>query len=432
MTIDSWSDAGHLEHVATEAAVEQAAKTALDSLRYVARQPILDLRGHVHGYEMLFRSGPASLAFREDGDAATRTLLDSSIVFGLERLTGGLPMFVNCTYEALTGGLVKVLPPKQTVLELLETLEPGPALVKACRELKGRGYRLALDDFEWSPAWQPLLELADYIKVDLTLTTPSQRAALKHRIGRRRITLLMERVETPSDLEIAKKEGFTLFQGYYFCRPVLIENRDIPANRLVQLEILAATLEYPLNIKRIGDLVKRDPSLTYRLLRMVNSPLYATRSVVSSIQDALMLIGDEMFRRVAMLATACELKGNQPSELLRMAFLRGRFCEIAAVATGQDPTEQYLLGILSLLPAMMNVPMESVARSLPLRQEVREALLGQNNAERTVLDLLICHERGNWGCCDDLASLAGLKIEALPQLYAEALHWAETNMSLVE
>jgi EAL and modified HD-GYP domain-containing signal transduction protein len=386
----------------------------------------------VHGYELLFRSGPSSLAFSEDGDAATRTVLDSSVVFGLERLTGGLPMFVNCTQEALIDGLVKVLPPEHTVLELLETLEPDPALVKACKELKRRGYRLALDDFEWKPLWQSLLEVADYIKVDLTLSTPAQRADLKKRIGKRPTKLLMERVETPADLDLARKEGFTLFQGYYFCRPVLMENRDIPANRVVQLEILAATLEFPLDIQRISALVKRDPSLTYRLLRMVNSPFYATRNVVTSIRDALLLIGDEMFRRVAMLAAACELKGNQPSELLRMAFLRGRFCELAARITGQDPTEQYLLGILSLLPAMMKVPMESIVKALPLRHEVREALLGQHNMERTVLNLTICHEQGNWGSCDILASTAGLNMEGLPQLYAEALLWAEANMSFAD
>jgi len=431
MTMDPWKDRGNPDQVVNEAAVATLTTPAPDGLRYVARQPILDVRGHMHGYELLFRSGPASLAFREDGDAATRTLLDSSVVFGLERLTGGLPMFVNCTQEALLGGLVKVLPPRQTVLELLETLEPDPALVKVCKELQRQGYRLALDDFEWKPIWEPLLEVADYVKVDLTLTTPKQRADLKRKIGRRGTKLLMERVETPGDLEVATEEGFTLFQGYYFCRPVLMENRDIPANRLAQLEILAATLEFPLDVNRISGLVKRDPSLTYRLLRMVNSPLYATRNVVRSIRDALLFVGDEMFRRVAMLAIACELKGNKPSELLRMAFLRGRFCELASSITGQDPTEQYLLGILSLLPAMMNVPMESVVKALPLRNHLREALLGQKNVERAVLDLLICYESANWGSCDDLAGAACLHIESLPQLYAEAVLWAETNINAV-
>jgi EAL and modified HD-GYP domain-containing signal transduction protein len=135
-----------------------------------------------------------------------------------------------------------------------------------------------------------------------------------------------------------------------------------------------------------------------------------------------------MFRRMVILATACELKGNHPSELLRMAFLRGRFCELASSISGQDATEQYLLGILSLVPAMLSVPMESVVKALPLRSEVRNALLGENNAERKVLDWLICHEQANWKCSDHVAEETGLDAERLPLLYAKALVWAEENM----
>jgi EAL and modified HD-GYP domain-containing signal transduction protein len=266
--------------------------------------------------------------------------------------------------------------------------------------------------------------------VDLSLTTPQQRAELKSKISRRSTKLVMERVETQEDLLLAKQEGFTLFQGYYFCRPITMEHRNIPANRLVHLEILRAVLESPLNIKQVSALVKRDPSLTYRLLRVVNSPLYATRRVVSSIQDALVLAGDDMFRRIVMLATASELRGNQPSELLRMAFLRGRFCELTAKITGKDPTEQYLLGILSLVPAMLNVSMESVVTALPLRCEIREALLGQHNAERTILSWLIFYEMGKWENCDQLARTAALPEERMVQFYSDALMWAEINMSL--
>jgi EAL and modified HD-GYP domain-containing signal transduction protein len=413
-----------------ERLAQEAAQTPLDSFRYVARQPILDVGGNVHGYELLFRSDASSIAFSGDSDASTRKLLDNSVIFGLERLTGGLPMFVNCTEEALLGGWVKVLPPRQTVLELLETLQPTPALVQGCRELKALGYGIALDDFVWSPAWQPLLEFADYVKVDLTLTNPPQREELKARIGRRPIRTILERVETHDELAAARREGFQLFQGYYFCRPVMLENRDIPANRLIYLEILQALVKVPLDIRQISALVKREPSLTYRLLRVVNSPLHAIPHVVSSIQDALMLVGDEMFRRLAMLATAAELKGDRPAELLRMAFLRGRFCELAASFRGHDPTEQYLLGILSLLPAMLNASVESVALSLPLRREVREALLGEGNAQRTVLDWLLCYETGQWERCDELAQAAGMPDERLTGLYTQALEWAEINMGL--
>jgi len=364
----------HLPSQQPELPLQDAGATAVpEELRYVARQPILDAHGKVHGYELLFRGSAVSVAFDGDSDSATRTVLDNTIIFGVERLTGGLPIFVNCTREALLGGLVKVLPPQHTVLELLETLTPDAALFKACQELKADGYSIALDDFHWHPDWDPFLGIADYIKVDFSSTTPEQRAKLIARIGLRPIRLILERVENEQELKQGRREGFTLFQGFYFCRPQIMENRKVPANRLVHLQILQAVLEHPLDVKKVSDLVKREPSLTYRLLRIANSPIYATRQAVRSIHGALVMIGDEMVRRVIILAAAAELKGNRPSELLRMAFLRGRFCELAAAGSDRDPTEQYLLGILSLLPAMLGVTMKSITKSLPLRNAFRPA-----------------------------------------------------------
>jgi len=401
-----------------------------DDLTYVARQPILDARGNVHGYELLFRSGPSAITFQGNGDAATRSVLDNTVVFGLERLTGGMPVFVNCTQEALLNGLVMVLPPEHTVLELLETLKPTADLLATCQQLKEKGFRLALDDYEWKPEWRAFVELADYIKVDLSKTTVEQRAELKAQLTHNPARLVMERVETREDLELARSEGFTLFQGYYFCRPVLMGNRAIPANWLVHMEILQALNEEMPDITRVSELVKQDASLTYRLLRMVNSPLYSTRKVVSSIHGALVMIGGDMFRRVATLAIASELRGDQPSELLQTAFLRGRFCELAAAVTGQNPKEQYLLGILSLLPAMLSVPMETLVGALPLRTEVRQALMGDDIPERTVLQWLITYELGRWEDCDEIAQSAELPDVGFPAIYAEALLWAESVMTV--
>jgi EAL and modified HD-GYP domain-containing signal transduction protein len=398
-------------------------------LRYIARQPILDARGAVHGYELLFRAGPTT-AFSGDGDAATRAVLDHTVIFGLERLTGGMPVFVNCTREALVDRLVLVLPPDQTVLELLETLKPTAELLAACQEYKARGYRIALDDFAWSPAWRGFVDLADYVKIDLEQTTPEQRRGLIAQLKDSRAKLVGERVETQADLEMARREGFSLFQGYYFCRPVLMENRAIPANQLVHLEMLSALHEEPLDTRRVSNLVKRDASLTYRLLRMVNSPMYGTTRVISSIHSALVHIGDEMFRRVAMLAIASELKRDSPSELLRMAFLRARFCELAAGLSGQDSTEQYLLGILSLLPAMMGVTMEKIAGAMPLRSAVREALLGEENSERAVLGWLENYELGQWELCDAVLQSAHLSGDRFPEFYTSAVQWAEANVSV--
>ena len=399
----------------------------MDGLRYVARQPILDLRGRLHGYELLFRDGPG-VAFRGDGDRATRTMLDNSVIFGLERLTGGATAFVNCTRESLTEALVDVLPPGMTVLEILETLEPTKAVVEACRRLKTAGFRLALDDFTWKPELEPLVELADYIKVDFRQTGAEERKKLLQRLSKYAVALIAEKVETHDEYEEARAEGFTLIQGYYFCRPVLLRNRSVPANRLSQIEILRMLQDAPIDLRKLSQLVKKDASLTYRLLRLINSPLFAMQQEVSSVRDALIAIGEDAFRRIATLAITGELNSGRPEEVLRMSFVRGRFCELAARFCALNPTEQYLLGLLSLLPAMLQRPMEELTAALPLREEIRQALNGKDVPERCLLAWLVSHEHGDWEASDAIVETHDLQREHLEHSYAQAIVWAESAL----
>ncbi len=304
-------------------------------MRYVARQPILDLRSRVHGYELLFRSGPEAF-FHGDGDMATRTMLDNAIVFGLTKLTGGLPAFVNCTAESLTQELVHALPASMSVLEILEDIEPTPSLITACRRLKKAGFRLALDDFIWKPGltrWSSWPTTSRWI-----FPSPApRRKRLFKRLDPLTVALIAEKIETQEEYDEAREEGFTLIQGYYFCRPVLMQNRKVPANRLSHIEILSLLHQTSYDVVKMSHLVKQDTALTYRLLRLINSPVYAFRGQVSSVQTALMAVGEETFRRIAILAITCELNEGQPPELLRMAFVRGKFCELAAAFAHWTP-----------------------------------------------------------------------------------------------
>lgn len=396
-------------------------------LRYVARQPILDLRGRVHGYELLFRAGQEA-HFRGDGNLATRTMLDNTVMFGLEKLTSGLPAFVNCTLESLMGSMVDVMPPGMTVLEILETVEPKPALLRACRKLKSEGFRLALDDFTWTPAFEPLIEMADYIKVDFIQTGRRERIRLLKKLERASVALIAEKVETQEVHKRACDEGFTLFQGYYFCRPLVMEGRIVPSNRLTQIEILMLLQQKSVELKRLTQLVKQDASLTYRLLRLVNSPMCAVRQEVNSIQSALLTVGEQTFRRMAMLAIGSELNTDRPAEVLRMAFVRGRFCEQTARLCGLDETEQYLVGMLSLLPAMLRLPMAEILPALPLREGITQALEGAKVEERCLLAWIEFHEQGNWVGSDRAIEALGLNGEALLDAYAEAVGWAENAL----
>ncbi|HUX27274.1 MAG TPA: HDOD domain-containing protein [Terracidiphilus sp.] len=397
--------------------------------RYVARQPILDLHGKVRGYELLFRSGPEEI-FRGDGDHATRTMLDNTVLFGLEKLTGGLPVFVNCTLEALTGQLVDVLPPSMTVLEVLETIEPTPEVIAACRRLKSLGFRLALDDFVWAPQFEPLVEIADYVKVDFLQSGRDERRQLLRRLQCKATALLAEKIETQQDYEEACAEGFTLFQGYYFCRPTLLKHRAVPANRLSQFEILRALKHSPLDLGAVSQLVKRDAGLTYRLLRLVNSPMCAVRQEIRSVRTALLVVGEDTFRRIAMLAIVSEFNASQPAEILRMALVRARFCELASTLCALDFTEQYLLGLFSLLPAMLQVSMTELTPALPLRDSIRDALLGAPGRERCLLQWIESNERGDWRQCDAIALSNGLDQDRLADYAGQAVEWAGTTLRL--
>ena len=397
---------------------------AKTSIRYVARQPIMDLRGKVHAYELLSRNGQNS-AFFGDGEHASRSMIDNTVLFGLARLTGGLPAFINCTENVLTSDLINILPSSTTVLEVLETVEPTDTVVQACRDLKVAGYKLALDDFVWIPGIERLVELADYIKVDFLISGEQQRRELLHRLRGVNVALLAEKVETQEEYLKARDEGFTLMQGYYFCRPVLMENREVPTNRLSQLEILRLLQDETVDPHRLAHQVSQDVSLTYRLLRLANSPVWAYRQKVRSVRDALIVVGEANFRRLAAVAIAGELNAGRPLELLRMAFVRARFCELAAKFCGLNQTEQFLMGMLSLLPAMLQVPMQDLSPLLPLRDEIRQALEGNQVPERASLTWLEGHERGDWAACDKLTATQGLNPHDLLPRFEEALHWAE-------
>jgi EAL and modified HD-GYP domain-containing signal transduction protein len=395
-------------------------------LRYFSRQPILNATGHVHGYELLFRNGPKP-GYRRDCGEAVETMLDSAVMFGLEGLTNGLPAFVACTEEALVKELVLVLTPSLTVLCLPASCAPSDKLVEALRSLKTRGYRLALDDFCWRDKLQPLVEQADYVRLDFRrFDAEEQRRLLRIRGGS--TIAVAQKTETPEDYQAAEAKGFTLFQGNYFCRPVLLRKRKAPANCGLHFELVREIYRHPIDVGKIGQLVRRDASLTYRLLRLVNSPVYAIQQEIRRIESAILALGEETFRRVVSLAVMSELNMNQPVEILHLALIRARFCELSASRCDQAPAEQYLLGMLSLLPAMLGLPMEEITPTLPLRAEICEALAGTSNPERYLLDWLEFHERGEWTACDGIAAAHGLDRKELARRYEEAVVWAGTSL----
>lgn len=402
---------------------ETAQPEMAGEMRYVARQPILDLQGRVHAYDLLFRNAP-EVMLRRDADLAVQTMLDNEVIFGLEHLTNGLPAFISCTADSLIENSVLVLSPGFTVLAVSASLDPVPRLVDACRALKARNFRLALDDFAWRGGPHPLLAHADYVRLEFTRLREAERQQI-FKGASNSVQMVAQKVDSYEDRRKACSMGFTLFQGDYFCHPVLLKKRKLPANGRSHFEIVQELYHDPINIRKVSQLVRREAALTYRLLRLVNSPIYGIYQEVRSVEAAITVLGEATFRRVVSLAILSELNGDQPASILQMALVRARFCELAARKFGQDADEQYLLGMLSLLPAMLGVPMEEIVPILPLRGQICEALAGTMNPERKLLGWLEFHEHGDWESCDRIVVNHGLDSKALIQCYLEAATWAE-------
>ena len=401
-------------------------------VRYVARQPILNLQARVHAYELLFRNAAEPVS-RRDCEVATQTMLDNAVIFGLDRFTNGLPAFVSCTEEALTEQLVNVLAPRATVLAISATVQPTPRVLDACLDLKKQGFRIALDDLAGRAKLHQLVQLADYIRVDFTRIDRAVRQSLvcSHSPS---VAMVARKVDTQEDYRQACAEGFTLFQGDYFCHPVLLKKRKVPTSKLFHFEIVQHLLRDPIDIPKISKLVMRDASLTFRLLRLVNSAVCAIQQEVRSIESAIFIVGEDVFRRMVSLAVLSELNAERPPEILHMALVRARFCELAASPFCLDPGEQYLLGLLSLVPAMLRLPMEELIPSLPLRDRICDALQGTINSERSPLTWLEFHERGDWEACDAIvldnhASQPRPSPERLIQAYSDAVFWAQSALN---
>lgn len=408
------------------AQLESVPRTWLGEVRCMARLPILDQRGNVHGYELLFQDRP-------DGDIiansveASRTVLDDVVLFGLEKLTGGLPVFVNCTVEALTEQLVAVLPPSMTVLQIPQSLPMNPKLIAACRDLYQAGFRFALADFVWDAAPHPLIDLVKYIKVDFSHLDPLGHERLRQSMKGTQVIMMASQVHTQQAYKEARAEGFSLFQGVYFCNPEIVRSTKVPANRQSHIEILRQLFRDPLDLRTLCPLVQRDAALVYRVLRLVNSPICAIRQPVNSIEAAIVILGENTFRRIATLAIQCEINADQPPEILNVALLRARFCELAARSCGLDASEQYLVGMLSLLPAMLHVPMEAIAPELPLRPEICAALLGESTRERCLLGWIELHEKNLFADSYDLSQKFGINDASLHQFYVDALMWIPSS-----
>jgi c-di-GMP-related signal transduction protein len=385
---------------------------------YVARQPILSGNKEVFGYELLFRDGVEDYFQNADPDAASRSTVYTSLLMGLDILCDGRLAFINCTRETLLKDYVTLLPPGQVVVEIVESVPPDDLVKAACVRLKAAGYKIALDDFVFDDPREELAKFADILKLDMRSASPEKLAALVKRFGNPKCHMLAKRVESREDFSICQNAGFSYFQGYFFRRPELLHAREIPKNRANYLRLLQAISQVEIEFKEIDGIIKGEASLCYRLLRYLNSAAFGFSSEIQSVKHGLSILGEREVRRWVRMVATLGAGQDKPSDLVLSAMVRARYCELLGPKIPHGQSDLFLVGLLSLMDAILEMPMGVVLEGISLDREARAVLLGQKSELDPMYRLMLSQEAADW------PKLSALCTELkLPEIFVAECHW---------
>jgi EAL and modified HD-GYP domain-containing signal transduction protein len=392
----------------------------------VARQPILDASRQVFGYELLYRAEGPNTTISVDR-AVARVLTDAVLNVGLDTLTGGRPAFLNLSRALLTGEAWRLLPPDAVVFELHTDIPVDDEVMAMCAHLHEEGYALALADFGLESDIQALLPFAKYVKVDMVATPTRLHGPIAEHLRPSGIRLVAENVESEGVFDAAAAAGYTLFQGHFFCQPKVCSVAAMSASRLAYVQLLAALNRPTLSVTEVEELIKHDVSLSYRVLRCINSAAFGLRREIHSIREALLLLGLEPIRNWASVWCMAGLNISGTPELVSTALIRARCCELLGEHLGQEEgaSELFLVGMCSLLDAMLCRPLEEAIVGLPLSPAALSAVLRTGSQPaKLLLDAVVAYENGDWDEAAEATGAAGLTPSMLPVAYAEALRWA--------
>ena len=399
---------------------------------YVARQPILDINKNLYAYELLFRDGIDNAFPDIDEDQATSRLIEGSeFNLGIDHLTGDTLGFINFTLDTILKKYALMLPPSSVVIEILETVKPGKRLLETVKYLKEKGYTIALDDYEHKPVWRHFFPFVDLIKFDLKAMPFSEvETVIADLKDFPDIKLLAEKVETLEEFERCKELGFEYFQGYFFSQPELVKTKSLSPSQLTLAELLSETSADNMDLPKITTIFERDINLSYKLLRYSNSAAFKRRSEISNIKQALVVLGKHELKKFLSLLFTASVSDDKPEELLNMAMIRARFCELLAKLHGKsDPSMAFLTGMMSLIDAILDQDIKTVMKQLPLSDEIKDALINGDGILAQYLELTLAYEKGDW----EQESLLGKKLQLsekeVPATYAEALTWAHDQLS---
>lgn len=395
---------------------------------FVARQPIFKRDKKIFGYELLFRDGSSSFFTGEDGNIATSNVLSNSFLsIGIESIVGKNPAFINFTRDLLLKQAPQLFPKENIVVEILEDIMPEEDVINACRALSQKGYTIALDDFFYRSGMKPLIALADIIKFDFRSSPVEKIREDIKRFSRYEIKFLAEKVETNEEFQTALDMGCEYFQGYFFSKPETIKGKDISSAQMNLLGIMAEANRRNFQFDKVESIINRDVAISYKLLRYINSAYYRRGTTVSSIKQAMLLLGENGIRSFLSLIAMAKLGQNKPDELIRSSIIRAKFCELLGEkkTAGIDSSELFTLGLFSSIDAILDDTMENLMTKLPLSNDLKDTLIYGEGKLNNYLGLTVSYEKADWEGVSKFSNSIMVNDQVLPQYFLKAINWAD-------
>jgi EAL and modified HD-GYP domain-containing signal transduction protein len=397
---------------------------------FVARQPIFDRNQNIWGYELLFRhSGTAGTAKVTDPDVATAKVIADGFTLALTGMPPGRRTLINFPQNLILRGTAYALPKDICVVEILETVKATPEIVDACKKIKEAGYILALDDFVGQPGFEEILKIADIVKVEILGQSTPNIIKISQSLKKSGTKLLAEKIEDQKAFQLTKSLGYEYFQGYYFSKPEIIPGRKISASQISKMRLLQALTREDAETKELAKIIEGDLSLSYRILRFMNSAAFGLAKTLTSVEQAVSLLGRRPLKQWIMVVSLSDLAPTpRAEELSFQSIQRGRYLEtlVSAMPKPIMPKDTaFLLGLFSKLDALLNQPMEQILGDLPLEDDIKSALVGQQNPARKLLNFLEAVEAGAWDTTAEALAAYGVNQADAAVLYAKSTSWTQ-------
>jgi len=399
------------------------------NIALVGRQSIYNRKLDVFGYELLYRPSESVNAAHGDIDGSVATgevMLNTFFELGLEKIVGSNLAFINLTQDYIEGNIPIAFSGKSVVLEILENIEVTDSVISGVERLKSEGYTIALDDYIFEAHLLPLVPHVDIIKIDImALSSDALKQGLKQLKKDFGGKLLAEKIETFDEFELCKSLGFDLFQGYFLEKPVIIKGTKMPSNKVSILYLLSRLQDQEVEFDELESLIKKDPSLSFKLLRYINSPSFNLDAEITSIKQAVMLLGMTTLKRWVTLIVLAGVSDKSP-ELIEKSLSRAYMCEQLSIALKKDNQDQYfIVGLFSVLDAMLDQEQSELLKQTPLHENIKQAILMRKGTLGKVLKCVIAYEHGDWLN----AKCGSVPMSEIQNKYLESIAWAKEQLS---